>query len=534
MTNIGLLCTQSIPSNISSDKVALRWIDKDFTTREFTYQTLDQTSNKIAGFLRQSPGANPEYVYIYSPRTPDIYSIFLGTLKSGKIGSILFPNFGEDALLDRFSVAPPSIIFTTFPYMERLVKLFDRLPSLKKLVVQGLDNDLSDRILSLDKILSAGFAWESNTITPPNQPAILHFTSGSTGKPKGVLHVHGASGSHTGSFLEVFQPEPEDIYWCTADPAWVTGTTYGIIAPFACGITQIQYAGQFDPEIWAEIIQNQKVTLLYTAPTVLRMMARYDDEIYKNLDLSMLKRIYSVGEPLNPVIFDWGERVLGKRIYDTWFQTETGSIMIANRPGVPIKTGSMGKPLCDIEPKIITEAGNEAHVGEVGRLALKTGWPSMFIDYVNQNDAYQSKFEKGYYISGDLAKVDEDGYYYFVGRDDDVINTSGHLVSPFEVENSILELAEVAEVGVIGAPDELTWEKIIAFVTLKDGYAWSKSLEIKIRVYVSNRVSPIASPNEVIKVESIPKNKSGKILRRILRNSYLGLPLGDTSTMEEK
>jgi acetyl-CoA synthetase len=329
------------------------------------------------------------------------------------------------------------------------------------------------------------------------------------------------------------QPKPNDIYWCTADPAWITGSSYGIIAPFAAGLTQVQFGGNFDPELWFGILEQHDVNILYTAPTVLRMMMQYDDDIFKRFELSKLRQIFSVGEPLNPNIYEWALRILGKEVFDTWFQTETGSILIANRPGLQIKPGSMGKPLSYIEPGIFDENMCEKSENEIGRLCLKSDWKSMFVSYINQEDAYSSKFKKGFYISGDLARKDEDGYYWFIGRDDDVINTAGHLVSPFEVESSIIELPEIADVGVIAAPDDLLWEKVVAFIKLKPGIKWDEKSELKLRVHVSNKVSPIAAPMEVRIVSTIPKNRSGKIMRRILKAIYTGKELGDISTMEE-
>lgn len=313
----------------------------------------------------------------------------------------------------------------------------------------------------------------------------------------------------------------------------MTGTSYGIIGPWSLGVTQIHYGGGYDAKLWFDLLQNEAVTVWYSAPTALRMLMREDAELYKGYNMPSLRHIFSVGEPLNPEVIIWSRNALGKDIYDTWFQTETGGIMIANRPGLEIRHGSMGTPLDGIEPAIIADDGELLGNNEQGNLCLKIGWPSMFVAYLNNKSAYNSKMKNGYYYTGDTAVRDNDGYYWFKGRSDDVINTAGHLISPFEVESALLEIEEVAESGVIGAPDELLYEKVVAFVTLHKQYTWSKELEVKVRLYVSNRASSIATPQEIIIVDCVPKNKSGKIMRRVLKALYLGQDAGDLSTLED-
>jgi acetyl-CoA synthetase len=324
-----------------------------------------------------------------------------------------------------------------------------------------------------------------------------------------------------------------DIYWCTADQGWVTGTSYGIIGPWSLGVTQIHYGGGYDAKLWFDVLQMEAVTIWYSAPTALRMLMREDAGLYGGYDLSTLRHIYSVGEPLNPEVITWARAALGKDIYDTWFQTETGGIMISNRPGLEIRPGSMGTPLEGIEAAIIADDGEVLRDGMTGNLCLKSGWASMFTTYLNNPVVYGQKFKNGYYYTGDTAVRDAEGYYWFKGRSDDVINTAGHLISPFEVESALLEIPEVAESGVIGAPDELLFEKVVAFVNLHDGCTWSRELEVKLRLHVSNRASSIATPQEIIVVDSVPKNKSGKIMRRLLKARYLGQDAGDISTLEE-
>lgn len=330
------------------------------------------------------------------------------------------------------------------------------------------------------------------------------------------------------------QPEADDIYWCTADPGWVTGVSYGIIAPCLSGLTQIQYSGNFNSARWMEIIDHYQVNILYSAPTVFRVLMQNEDAFYGKYNFSNLKRIYCVGEPLNPVIIEWGRRIFGKDIHDTWFQTETGSIMIAMKPGLEIRPGSMGKPLSGITAQILGENGKILPDMEKGLLSIKQTWPSMFSTYINHPDVYQNKFLGDYYSSGDIAYRDQDGYFWFIGRNDDVINTAGHLVSPFEVESALLEIPEIADAGIVGIPDDMLYEKVVAYVVLRAGLEMTKSLDLKIKLYISNKISSIASPRELRIAESIPKTKSGKIMRRLLKNQYLNLDYGDISTLESE
>jgi acetyl-CoA synthetase len=299
------------------------------------------------------------------------------------------------------------------------------------------------------------------------------------------------------------------------------------------GTTQVHFGGGYSAENWLKILEEEEIDIWYTAPTALRMLLREDQEQFRKARLPKLRHIYSVGEPLNPEVIHWARRTLGKDIYDTWFQTETGAIMIANRPGLTIKPGSMGKPLDGIEPAILSDDGKPAENFAQGNLCLKSEWPSMFVTYINKHEAYLSKFKSGYYYTGDTAYRDDEGYYWFLGRSDDVINTAGHLISPFEIESALLEIEEVAESGVIGAPDELLFEKVVAYVALHTQYAYSRELELKIRLHVANKLSTIATPQDIVFVDSIPKNKSGKIMRRVLKARYTGTDAGDTSTLEE-
>lgn len=532
-SNIGLICTEFQVNRGLGDKIAVRFLDAELEVTDLTYQDLNYRSNQVANLLYSEGFAVGEKAFIYLPKCIEIYEIFLGTLKAGLIAGTLFSSFGPEALLDRLLDSGANVVFTKKKLAAKLMRVVDQLPELRKIILVDSDDNLELRQKGYHQLMCkmpANFSCE----VYGQKPAILHYTSGSTGKPKGVLHFHNAIQSHLSSFEEVFQPLDDDIYWCTADPAWVTGTSYGIIAPLARGITLIQYAGVFDPSVWLSIVEREQVNVLYTAPTVLRMMMQFEDKVYAGFELFRLRHIYSVGEPLNPEIYKWGVEVLKHEIYDTWFQTETGSIQIANRPPLKIKPGSMGVPLSSVQIAILDENCKKLPTESVGKLVLKPGWPSMFVEYLNREESYNSKFRCGYYHSGDLAAIDNDGYVWFKGRDDDVINTSGHLVSPFEVESCLLEMDEIADVGVIGAPDPLVWEKVVAFVKLKLSVSLTTALTLKIKLYISNHVSPLATPADIIPVEKIPKNQSGKVMRRVLRSIYNGTDPGDVSTMEEE
>mgnify|MGYP001131180301 CR=1 FL=1 len=529
--NLGYICTQLQCELGRGDKVALRWIAPATLEKvDFTFRQLEKATNQMANALQEIGYKEGDIIFTFLPKIPMQFIAVLGTLKLKAIAACLFSNFGDEALLDRLQEA--KAVITKQSLLRKLQPILDKLPSIRHILVVDAPKHQNEKILSLPSLLEKA---SDQFVVPPTSektPSILHFTSGSTGKSKGVQHVHGSILSQADSFCEVFQPRDNDLYWCTADLGWVTGTSYGVIAPWSQGTTQVHYGGAYNPQDWLTVLEREKINVWYTAPTALRMLMREEDAFFQKFGLSALRHIYSVGEPLNPEILAWSRRVLKRDIYDTWFQTETGSIMIANRPGLPIKPGSMGKPLSTITAAILGDDGKHLPANQCGNLCLQPGWPSMFITYRQYEDIYREKFRYGYYFSGDIAQRDEDGYYWFLGRSDDVINTTGHLVSPFEVESSLLEVEEVAESGVIGAPDDILFEKVVAFVVLKKSVKWSPELELKLRLHVTNRIAAIAAPQEILIVDSLPKTKSGKIMRRILKAQYLGQDAGDLSTME--
>jgi acetyl-CoA synthetase len=531
--NIGHICTTAQCRAGLGDKVAMRWLAPDLSRRDYTFNDLDRESSRFANVLEGLGLAAGDVFFTFLPKMPEQFFAFLGGLKLRVIVGTLFSNFGEEAILDRAGDAGAKVIITKKSFLKKISRIRDRLPALRFIIVVDAPEHLSGDVLSYARLMEG--ASESFTVapTPAETPSVLHYTSGSTGKPKGVLHLHRSILSQRATAEHVLGLTPDDIFWCTADQGWVTGTSYGIIGPWSMGVTQVHFGGAYDPAQWFTILQDHKVTVWYSAPTALRMLMREPDALYGSFDLSALRHIASVGEPLNPEVNHWARRSIGKEVYDTWFQTETGAIMIANRPGLEVRPGSMGQPVHGIEPAIIDDDGSHITDGRPGNLCVKVGWHSMFATYLNNDAVYQSRIRNGYYYTGDTAYRDGDGYYWFRGRSDDVINTSGHLISPFEIESTLIEVAEVAEAGVIGAPDEMVFEKVIAFVSLHRGVEYSRELELKIRLHVSNKLSSVATPHEIICIESIPKNKSGKIMRRVLKARYLGTDAGDISTLEE-
>ncbi len=531
--NIGQICTHQQCQKGLGGKIAMRWISPHFERCDSTFADLDLLTNRFANVLRQLGVVRGEAIFTFLPKTPEQFVAFLGGLKAECITGTLFANFGEDALLDRLGDSGARLLVTRKSFYRKIERIRSRLPALKTIILTDVAEDITPDLLSWDRLMAAADDDFAIAITRPETPSVLHYTSGSTGKPKGVLHCHRSILQQSRTAHEVLGLNDDDRFWCTADQGWVTGTSYGIIGPWSLGVTQVHFGGGYDAERWFDILEQERITVWYSAPTALRMLMREDEALFARYDLSGLRHISSVGEPLNPEVIHWGRKVIGKEIHDTWFQTETGAIIIANRPGLAIKPGSMGKPVADIEVAIIDDDGRLLADGKHGNLCVKTGWPSMFLTYLNNESVYGSKFRNGWYYSGDSAYRDIEGYFWFVGRCDDIINTAGHLISPFEIESTLIEVADVAEAGVVGVPDELLFEKVIAFVALRRNCSPSRELELKIRLHVANRLSSVATPHEIEFVDNIPKNKSGKIMRRVLKARYLGIDAGDISTLEE-
>ncbi|GAB2536596.1 acetate--CoA ligase [Gracilibacillus alcaliphilus] len=494
-----------------------------------TFEQLSKLSNQTANIWKKYGVEKGDRVFLFMPRSPEFYASFFGILKVGAIAGPLFEAFMEQAVRDRLEDSEASMLITTPELLHRVP--VDELPNLKNVVLIG--DDVEEDYIDYHKEMET--ASESFDIewVDLEDGMLIHYTSGSTGKPKGVYHVHHAMIQHYATGKWVLDLKDDDIYWCTADPGWVTGTSYGIFAPWLNGVTNVVRGGRFTPESWYETLEKYKVTIWYTAPTALRMFVSAGEDLVKQYDFSHLRHVLSVGEPLNPEVITWALRVLDLRIHDTWWMTETGGQLIVNLPCMEIRPGSMGKPVPGVEAAIVDNEGNILPPNQMGNLAIRKGWPSMMRAVWKNPGKFESYFIKDWYVSGDSAYMDEDGYFWFQGRLDDVINTSGERVGPFEVESKLIEHEAVAEAGVIGKPDPERGEIIKAFVTLNPGYEASDELLDDIRQFVKTGLSAHAAPREIEIKDSIPKTRSGKIMRRLLKSWELGLPTGDTSTLEE-
>lgn len=522
------------------DHLAIRWLGKNGEILDYTYGKLDELSNRFANVLQRLGVTKGDRVYVLAGRIPELYVAALGTLKHRAVFCPLFSAFGPEPIRARLTIGKAKVLLTTESLYERKVKsLRLSLPFLEHILLVGDDHQRTNVPETVDVCRSLQEAPDSYCIeaTSPEDLALLHFTSGTTGTPKGAVHVHGAVVAHhvTGKLALDFHPE--DIFWCTADPGWVTGTSYGIIAPLTSGITSIIDEADFDAERWYGILQSQKVTIWYSAPTAIRMMMKVGAEVVRKYDLRSLRFLASVGEPLNPEAVVWSKETFGLPFHDNWWQTETGGIMIANFASMDIRPGSMGRPLPGIDAAIVEQKENGSveeirAPGVQGELALRPGWPSMFRAYWEEPERYKKCFSGGFYLTGDLARRDEDGYFWFVGRKDDVIKTSGHLIGPFEVESVLMEHKAVAESGVIGKPDPMALEIVKAFVVLRKGYEASEDLRRELMAFARTRLGAVVAPKEIEFVESVPRTRSGKIMRRLLKARELGLPEGDTSTLE--
>ncbi len=510
-------------------KVALYWQGAD-RNEEYTFLELSNLSNRFANVLTSAGIKKRDRVFIFLPRIPELYVSFLGIIKTGAIAGTMFSAFGPDGLYDRLHDSGARCLVTNSSLKKRVNEIKDDLPDLERIIVVD-ETDVAEGEISYPEAMKKASDTFDVAMMSPNDPAFMLYTSGTTGKPKGVVHRHLAIVQQHMTTEWVLDLHDNDIYWCTADPGWITGISYGILGPFSCGASVVVHDGRFDPDVWYSVIEQYRVTVWYSAPTAFRMLAQAKDA-HKNHDLSSLRHICSVGEPLNAEIVHWGMRAFKLPIHDNFWQTETGGILIANYPSMPVKPGWMGKPTPGITAAIIDDDGTEVRRGVEGNLALKPDFPSLMLEIWKNPSKHAEYFMGGWYLTGDRAVQHEDGYYLFIGRSDDVINTSGERVGPFEVESVLIEHPAIAEAGVIGKPDALRGEIIKAFVVLGDGYEPSDDLESDVRRFVKARLAGHAYPREFEIVEQLPKTRSGKIVRRMLRAKELGLPIGDVSTLE--
>ena len=519
--------------------VAFRFLEGDLQ-RDMSYAELSGLTNRFAHVLRGLGVGPGDRVFVLTGRIPELYVSVLGSFKNGSVVSTLFSAFGPEPIATRMNLGEAAVLVTTPElYRRKVAGIRERIPTLRHVLLAGAAGAAADipGTLDLRDLMSEAEDSAVCAATRPEDLALLHFTSGTTGTPKGAMHVHEAVVTHWATGKYALDLHPEDVFWCTADPGLVTGTSYGIIAPLLHGVTSIVDAGDFDAERWYRILEEQGVSVWYTAPTAIRMLMKAGPDLARRHAFPRLRFVASVGEPLNPEAVWWGQETLGLPIHDNWWQTETGGIMIANTPALDIKPGSMGRPLPGIEAAIVQhhEDGGVSVIGapdQEGELALKRGWPSMLRGYLNDEARYRKCFAGDWYLTGDLARRDADGYFWFVGRADDVIKSAGHLIGPFEVESALMEHPAVAEAGVIGKPDETVGEVVKAFVSLKAGYVADEALRKQLLGHARKKLGAAVAPKEIDFLPSLPRTRSGKIMRRLLKARELGLPEGDTSTLE--
>ncbi|MCQ9179399.1 acetate--CoA ligase [Streptomyces sp. IBSBF 2953] len=533
-----------------ADRAALRCVARDDSVSTVTYAELSRRTARFANVLRSLGVGRGDRVFTLLGRCPELYTTVLGTLKNTSVLCPLFSAFGPDPVEQRLRLGDARVLVTTAAlYRRKVAERRASIPGLVHVLIVGPGTAELSGTVSFDDVMSA--APDTFTIPPtsPEDMALLHFTSGTTGTPKGAVHVHEAVVAHYATAAYALDLHPEDVYWCTADPGWVTGMSYGIIAPLVHGVTVVVDEGDYDARRWYRILDEQRVGVWYTAPTALRMLMRatprqgpYD--LPRSYDLSALRFIASVGEPLNPEAVRWGQDVLGLPVHDNWWQTETGCIMIANFAACEIRPGSMGRPLPGVEATVLEQGEDgralvtDGRVTQVrspeveGELALRPGWPAMFRGYLHDKDRYDAAFADGWYLTGDLVRRDADGWYWFVGRADDVIKSAGHLIGPFEVESALMEHPSVAEAGVIGRPDPVAGNVVKAFVSLRPGVPPTPDLERELIAFGRRKLGPAVAPREIAFEQNLPKTRSGKVMRRLLRARELGLPTGDLSTLE--
>ncbi|MCK5110594.1 MAG: acetate--CoA ligase [Arcobacteraceae bacterium] len=526
-------------NGLLADKTALLWLGQNGERKVYSFAKMKKQSAKVANLLKSLGLSKGDRVFTLAPRLPELYISVIGILKNQNVICPLFSQFGPEPILQRLKRGDAKVLLTTKKlFKKKITPILEKLPQLRYILLLDANEHESEKILSFSRLMDESSDKFEIPYTQAEDMSVLHFTSGTTGMPKGVVHVHKAVYTHWMSGKYVLDLHQDDIYWCTADPGWVTGTSYGIITPWIHGVTNIVDEGEFDAARWYKILQDEKVTVWYTAPTAIRRLMRIDSEPTKEFNLSALRLIQSVGEPLNPEAVIWGKEKLNLPIHDNWWQTETGGIMIANLISQTIRPGSMGRPLPGIEAAIVQQ-NDDGTITEItqpnkeGDLALKIGFPSIFRAYLHAQEKYDKCFIGDWYISGDLAYKDEDGYFWFVGRADDIIKTSGHMVGPFEVESILMEHPAVAEAGVIGKPDEMIGQLVKAFVSLKSGYEPSDELKRELIGFGRKKLGVAVAPKEIEFQENLPKTRSGKIMRRLLKAREMGLPEGDISTLED-
>jgi acetyl-CoA synthetase len=519
-------------------QVAARFVERDWRRRDVSYSELQRLSSRFATLLQTLDPAGDGRVFSLLGRCPQLHVTALGTLRAGRVFCPLFTAFGPEPIQTRLTLGAARVLVTTSSlYARKVAALRPLLPALQHVILVTDGTPAPQGTLAWHEALAGDGGVCTPASTTADSPALLHFTSGTTGQPKGVVLPHDTVVAHHATARYALDLRDQDRIWCTADPGWVTGLAYGVLAPLACGATSIVDTEEFDPRRWYRLLAEERVTVWYTAPTAVRMLMKAGTGLARETALPELRFLASVGEPLNPEAVTWGVEAFGRPFHDNWWQTETGAIMVANYAAEPVKPGSMGRPVPGVDAAILLRTGEGGvepveSPDAVGELALRAGWPSMFRGYLGQEAKYRACFVDGWYLTGDLARRDADGYYWFVGRKDDVIKSAGHLISPFEVESALLAHPAVAQAGVIGLPDAVAHELVKAFVELKPGFDATEALRRDLLAHARRRLGAAVAPRDVAFVASLPRTRSGKIMRRVLKARELGLPEGDLSTLE--
>jgi acetyl-CoA synthetase len=520
------------------DRIAIRWLGTHGRRREVTYTELAEASARWANAL-DALGVEPgSTVFTLLGRVPELFAVVLGTLKHRSVVSTLYPVFGPEPVRHRLALGHGVVLVTSARlYERRVASVRDQLPELRHVVVVGGEGDepAPDGTRSYGELVAASSPRFTIPATDPEDRSFLHFTSGTTGTPKGAVHVHGGVVAVHATAVDALDLRPGTVYWCTADPGWVTGVAYGIVAPLLHGCTCVVDEGDFDSTRWLEILERERVEVWYTAPTALRRLVHATGVDPDAHDLSSLRLAASVGEPLGADLVEWGRRHLGVPVRDTWWQTETGAIMVADHPGIEVRPGAMGRPLPGVvaalaerDPHgdlLVDDTGEPVLVTEpdrIGELVLRTGWPSLFRGYLEDPERSARCIVGGWYRTGDLVRRDADGYLWFAGRADDVITSAGHLVGPVEVERVLDAHPHVLRSGVIGLPDPIAGERVTAIVTLVPGVAPSDELRLELIADARRALGPAVAPRDVRFADDLPLTPSGKIMRRVLRERERG------------
>ena len=541
------------------NKLALIWQSEDGKEhRTFSYYSLNRQVNQMANVLKAMGVQKGDRVTIYLPRIPEVFFAMLACAKIGAIHSVIFAGFSADALTDRIDDSQSKLVITAdgswingsvFPLKEIVDKAVRFSPTVENVIVvkrtgsEVVMDPLRDHWYhDLQALPIAKGKCETEKLDSEH-PLYILYTSGSTGKPKAILHTHGGYMVGTYTTLKYsFDMRPEDRWWCTADPGWVTGHSYLVYGPLLTGATTFMFEGGPTypyPSRWWQLVEYYGITQFYTAPTAIRSLMRFGEAWPNRHDLSSLRLLGTVGEPINPEAWKWFHRVIGKErcpVIDTWWQTETGMFQITQVPGEPQKPGSAGKPFFGQDAAIVNEAGDEVPDGDEGFLVLKNPWPAMFRTLYGDPDRYVSAYWSKYpgvYLAGDAARKDKDGYLWIIGRTDDVINVSGHRLGTAEVESALVSHPDVTEAAVVGLPHEVKGQAIHAFVTLRVGVQGSQELGEELRKHVAAHLSPIAKPDAIDFPDKLPKTRSGKIMRRVLKARALGQDEGDLTTLED-